>query len=585
MSTVPQSRSRFRLPRLSLPVVIAGALLLAVAITIAARWAAAPSADPLAGATLVPVTRGDLRLAVSATGSVEPNQTASLSLTLPGRVQEVLVTVGQTVAAGDPLLRLDDRQLRADVAAAEAAVALAQADLQALRERATPEQQAEAAALVAAARANLGQIQASVTPADIAAAQAAVAEANARLQTLLAGPTTEQRVRAETALAQAQAELERQRELLSAAKSEALARVEAQANVVRNAQSAYSDAFWNWEHVKANGTDPRTGRALNEVEQREFERAFERAARALADAEAALTQTQIAYQTAVQNEISGLATAEARVASAQADLEAVLAGPKDDAIAAARAQLARAEAELARLTGSARQNTIAAQQAQLEAAQARLAQLTADPRASDLARAEARLAQAQAQLEAARIRLEEATLRAPFAGVVAAVNVAPGEAAGGQAPVVLIDVSRYLVKVTVDEVDIARVTLGQPVEVVVDALGVPFRGEVVNVEPLPTGTSGVTAYRVTVAFDPAGQPVRPGMTTSAAIIAATRSNVLQIPVTALRNVGAKTLVEVATVDANGQRSISERSVLVGLRANGMVEIQSGLAEGEQVVVR
>ncbi len=585
MSTVPQSRPRFRLPRLSLPVMIAGALLLAVAITIVARWAAEPSADPLAGATLVPVTRGDLRLAVSATGSVEPNQTASLSLTLPGRVQEVLVTVGQTVAAGDPLLRLDDRQLRADVAAAEAAVALAQADLQALRERATPEQQAEAAALVAAARANLGQTQASVTPADIAAAQAAVAEANARLQTLLAGPTTEQRVRAETALAQAQAELERQRELLSAAKSEALARVEAQANVVRNAQSAYSDAFWNWEHVKANGTDPRTGRALNEVEQREFERAFERAARALADAEAALTQTQIAYQTAVQNEISGLATAEARVASAQADLEAVLAGPKDDAIAAARAQLARAEAELARLTGAARQNTIAAQQAQLEAAQARLAQLTADPRASDLARAEARLAQAQAQLEAARIRLEEATLRAPFAGVVAAVNVAPGEAAGGQAPVVLIDVSRYLVKVTVDEVDIARVTLGQPVEVVVDALGVPFRGEVVNIEPLPTGTSGVTAYRVTVAFDPAGQPVRPGMTTSAAIIAATRSNVLQIPVTALRNVGAKTLVEVATVDANGQRSISERSVLVGLRANGMVEIQSGLAEGEQVVVR
>lgn len=586
MSTLPQSRPRIGFPRLSLPVLIAAGLLIAVIATVIVRFVATPNADPLAGVTLAPVTRGDLRLTVNATGSVEPNQTAELSLTLPGRVQEVLVTVGQTVAAGDPLLRLDDRQLRADVAAAEAAVALAQADVQALRERATPEQRAEAEALVAAAQAGLAQTQASVTPADVAAAQAAVEEARARLQKLLEGPASEQRVRAETALTQAKAELDRQRELLSAAKSDALARVEAQANVVRNAQSAYSDAFWNWEHVKANGTDPRTGRSLNETEQRDFERAFERAKLALADAEAALAQAQIAYQTAVQNEISGLAAAEARVASAQADLDALLAGPNADAVAAARAQLARAEAELARLTGASRQNAIAAQQAQFEAAQARLAQLTADPRASDIARAEARLAQAQAQLEAARIRLDEATLRAPFAGTIAAVNVAPGEAVSGQAPIVLIDVSRYLVKVTVDEVDIARVAIGQPVEVTVDALNAPpFSGQVVNIEPLPAGTSGITAYRVTVAFDPAGQPVRPGMTTSAAIIAATRSNVLQIPANAVRNVGAKTLVEVVTTDENGQRKLVERSVLVGLRANGMVEIQSGLAEGEQVVVR
>jgi len=586
MSTLPQARPRFGLPRLSWPVLIAGGLLIAVIATVLFRFAATSTTDPLANLTLAPVTRGDLQLTVKATGSVEPNQTAELSLTLPGRVQEVLVTVGQMVAAGDPLLRLDDRQLRADVAAAEAAVALAQADLQALRERATPEQRAEAEALVAAAQAGLAQTQASVTPSDIAAAQAAVVEARERLQKLLNGATSEQRTRAEAALVQAQAELDRQRELLSAAKAEAQARVEAQANALRNAQSAYSDAYWNWEHVKAKGTDPRTGRPLNDAEQRDYERAFERAARALADAEAALAQAQIAYQTAVQNEISGLAAAEARVASAKADLDALLAGPDKDAIAAARAQLARAEAELARLTGAARQNTIAAQQAQLAAAQARLAQLTADPRASDLARAEARLAQAQAQLEAARIRLEEATLRAPFAGMVAAVNVAPGETVSNQAPVVLIDVSRYLVKVTVDEVDIARVNVGQPVEIRVDALSAPpFRGEVVNIEPLPAGTNGVTAYRVTIAFDPSGQPVRPGMTTSASIIAATRTNVLQVPASAVRNVGAKTLVDVVTVDANGQRTISERAVLVGLRANGLVEIQSGLTEGEQVVVR
>ncbi|MEF3274098.1 MAG: efflux RND transporter periplasmic adaptor subunit [Chloroflexus sp.] len=586
MSTISRLRPRLSFPRLSWPVLIAAGLVIAVLTTVIVRFTSTAATDPLLNASLAPVTRGNLRLTVNATGSVEPNQIAALNMTIPGRVQEILVTVGQQVAAGDPLLRLDDRQLQADVAAAQAAVALAQADLQALRERSTPEQRAEAAALVAAAQAGLAQTQSNVTAVDIAAAQAAVNEARARLQRLLDGPTTEQRVRAEAALTQAKAELERQRELLAAAKLEAQARVEVQANALRNAQSAYSDAYWNWEHVKAKGTDPRTGRALNETEQRDFERAFERATRTLADAETALAQAQVAYQTAVQNELSGLAAAEARVASAQAELDALLAGPTADAIAAARAQLARAEAELARLTGSARQNAIAVQQAQLEAAQARLAQLTADPRASDLARAEARLAQAQAQLDAARIRLEEATLRAPFAGVIAAINVAPGEAVGNQAPIVLIDLSRYLVQATVDEVDVSRVTIGQPVEVTVDALNAPpFSGQVINIEPLPAGNSGVTAYRVTIAFDPAGQPVRPGMTTSTAIIVATRSDVLQVPAAALRTVGTKTLVDVVTVDSNGQRTISERAVQTGLRANGMVEIQSGLAEGEQVVVR
>lgn len=148
MSTVPQSRPRFGFPRLSLPVLIAAGLLIAVAATLIIRFVSTTNTDPLAGITLAPVTRGDLRLTVSATGSVEPNQTAELSVTLPGRVQEVLVTVGQTVAAGDPLLRLDDRQLRADVAAAEAAVALAQADVQALNERATPEQRADRKSVV-----------------------------------------------------------------------------------------------------------------------------------------------------------------------------------------------------------------------------------------------------------------------------------------------------------------------------------------------------------------------------------------------------------------------------------------------------
>lgn len=81
MSTLPQARPRFGLPRLSWPVLIAGGLLIAVIATVLFRFAATSTTDPLANLTLAPVTRGDLQLTVSATGSVEPNQTAELSLT------------------------------------------------------------------------------------------------------------------------------------------------------------------------------------------------------------------------------------------------------------------------------------------------------------------------------------------------------------------------------------------------------------------------------------------------------------------------------------------------------------------------
>lgn len=588
MTTVPQSKPGRRLSRPPVAVIMAAVLVIALITTFAVRAFTSAPADPLANATLASVGRGDLLLGVSATGAVEPRLQAELAFApgVSGRVSEVLVAAGDTVAAGDVLLAIDNRQLAAEVAAAEAGLAVAEADLMAVREGATPEQIAEAQAQVRAASGVLAQTQGSVTQADIVAARAAVAEAQARVAKLEAGPKNDERVRAAGTLDEARAELERQRSALAAAKEQARVNVEQRANAVREAQSAYSTAYWDLEHVKAYGTDPRTRRSLSDPEKQDFQNTFDAAARALADAEAALSQAQVDYETAAQNEVSGLQTAESRVRTAQADLDALLAGAGADDLAAARAQLARAQAELASLTGAGQAGAVAAQQGNLEAAQARLAQLGADPLASDIARAEARLAQAQAQLEQAQVRLEDATLRAPFAGVVASVNVAPGEtSSGASAPVVLIDISRFLVKVTVDEVDIARVAVGQPAQVLIDALGEPvLSGTVQRVEPLPQGESAVTAYRVTVEIDPAGRELKPGMTASATIVADQRQNVLRVPAAAVRREGSTNLVRVAVNDPDGARRVEERTVEVGLRTSDGIEILSGLAEGEQVVI-
>jgi RND family efflux transporter MFP subunit len=586
MTTVPQSRSGGNRRRLNIAAIIALVLVLAAGATFGIRALTSRAADPLADATVVPVTAGDLTLGVSATGQVEPRVQAELAFpAASGRVAEVLVTEGDSVQAGAPLIKLDSRQLEAARAAAAANLAAAQADLQALQEGSTPEQVAEAQAQVRAAQGALTQTQGTASSADVAAARAALEEARTRLAVLEAGPKSDERARAETALNQARADFEQQRTALSAAKEQAQADIAGAANTLQNAQSAYSTAYWDLEHVKRYGTDPRSLRPLTSTQEQDFQVTFDNAARTLANAEGAVKQAQIDYDTAVQNERSGLDSAQARVTSAQADLDALLAGADADELAAARAQVARAQADIDRLTGAQQSGAVAAQAANVEAARARLEQITADPKASDLARAEARVAQAQAQLDEAQIQLDDAILKAPFAGTVAAINVAPGETIGGEAPVVLIDVSRFLVKVTVDEVDISKVAVGQPVEVLIDALGTELPGSVVRLEPLPQGDSAVTAYRVTVEIDPTGTALKPGMTASATIVADKRTGVVSAPAAAVTEQDGKSIVGVVVTGQNGQRSVEDREVTTGLRAGEQVEIVSGLSAGEQVVVK
>lgn len=586
MTTLPQAGPKRRLVRPSLPVIIAIVLVLALVTTLVARQLTAAGADPLAGGTAVAASRGDLVLSISATGAIEPRESSELAFpSQTGRIGGVLVQEGDVVTVGQPLIQLEASQLAAAVKSAEAALAQAQADRQGLLDGATPEQVAAAQAQVAQAQGRLTQTQGSVTRADIQAAQAAVTEARERLAKLLAGPKDDARTRAQTALTQAQADLDRQRAQLSAAKEEARQAIEAQANAVREAQAAYSAAYWDLEFVKEKGYDPRTSQGTTDAQTRDFVDALEQARRTLADAESRLQQDKIAYETAKQNEIAGLADAEARVRAAQADLDELLSGADRDELAAARAQLAQAEASLASLQGAGRQGAIVADQAAVAQAEAQLKELLADPTASDLARAEAQVAQAEAQLEQARIELEQATLKAPFAGVVAAVNVAPGESISQRSPLTLIDVSRYVVKVTVDEVDVARVQVGQPVEVLIDALGQPALDGVVRlIAPQSKEGEAVTAYGVTVEVDPGDRPVKVGMTASASIISDKRAGVVSVPAAAVRSENGQSVVSVVTQGADGKQQVTPQPVEVGLRTRDRVEIRSGLSEGQQVLI-
>jgi multidrug efflux pump subunit AcrA (membrane-fusion protein) len=165
------------------------------------------------------------------------------------------------------------------------------------------------------------------------------------------------------------------------------------------------------------------------------------------------------------------------------------------------------------------------------------------------------------------------------------VDVAPGEDAGKASPVTLIDTGRVQVTVTVDEVDVTRVRVGQPSEVLIDALGAPaLRGTVVRIAPIAEQGSQVTSYEVQIEIAPGDRPVRPGMTASATIIADQRERALSIPAAAVRRDGAASVVTVVSAGADGQSRVEARQVQVGATFGDRVEVLGGLREGELVQV-
>ena len=111
-----------------------------------------PRQDPLAGLTTTKVVRGELEATVTASGNIVSGRTASLQMQgTGGTVEEVYVTVGQKVAEGDPLVRVDDTAAQEKLDSALIQLESAQASLTtATQGRTSAERSADAAGIASA---------------------------------------------------------------------------------------------------------------------------------------------------------------------------------------------------------------------------------------------------------------------------------------------------------------------------------------------------------------------------------------------------------------------------------------------------
>lgn len=279
---------------------------------------------------------GNLSATASATGQIEPAQTANLSAQIPAIVQAVMVSVGDNVQAGDPLAQLDTTSLEFAVARAEQNLTLQQASLTTLQDGATAE--------------------------EIAAAEAAVRSAQLNLEEVLAGPTAEQ-------IAEYEANIRAQQAGVASASasynstfdSVGDAAIAAARLDVVNAQIAYDNA----KEVNDDFANADTDKSLQD------------AATTLSIAQTALSSLEDGPKQGSLNSASAnVSAAVSSLAQTQANYDQLLAGATATQIAAAQATLAQAESSLATLVDANSEADLAIAEAGVE--QARLALLGAE---------------------------------------------------------------------------------------------------------------------------------------------------------------------------------------------------------------
>ena len=207
--------------------------------------------------------------------------------------------------------------------------------------------------------------------------------------------------------------------------------------------------------------------------------------------------------------------------------------------------------------------------------------------------------QAQEKIESAQSNADNKqetydnyTITAPISGQVITKNVKAGDkidrssSSSTSTLAVIYDLSEVTFEMSVDELDVGRVKVGQTVNVTADAIeGKTFTGKVTNISLQSSQSNGVTNYPVTVTLDEVGD-LLPGMNVDGTIILDQVDDALMIPVDSLMR-GNRVYVKddsVTRQQGNIPAGFKAVDVETGISNDDYVQITSGLSEGDEVYV-
>ena len=200
----------------------------------------------------------------------------------------------------------------------------------------------------------------------------------------------------------------------------------------------------------------------------------------------------------------------------------------------------------------------------------------------------------------AQEKLADYTVRAPFDGVAAKVNIKKGDSLSSSGSVATLVTAQQIAQISLNEVDVAKIKAGNKVTITFDAVpDLQITGGVAEIDTLGTISQGVVTYNVKIVFDTQDERVKPGMSASATIITDMKQDALFVPNSAIKSQGGAWYVETidgyssATNLTSAMKSMGvtsptqprQQTVEVGISNDVSTEIIAGLKEGDIVVTR
>jgi len=544
-----------------------------------------PKATPRTAAAAV----GVVQTSVSATGNVAAPGDLAVSFTTAGKLVELDVAPGDHVTRGQVLARIDPFTAQGSLDNAQAGLASAQAHLAQLRSGLTPEEQAQVDVADAQAQAQVDSASASLANAQANANQNAINYQTA-LDQVSATQQSDQNQLADDQnhLADDQSGMAESQNAQDGAQRQVDAD---QAQVTADQYKQFNDGCSSGGGGGGGGTTPTTSSACPSD-------AF-----ALQQDQSRLSQDQSALSAAKSSatQLASSATSDtAKLTSDQAklvqDQNAVTNAGNSQNAGLLKDQQAIQSAEFSLNNALlSQQSTLAANAVKVE-----------PPKIGDVASAEASIQTAQTSVDVAQRAVDDTTLTAPADGTVTTVNGQVGQmvSGGGSAAagsgssagsssagsasssastsgfLTLTNLTGLEVKAGFSETDAAKLKVGMPASVTLAALpGQGLAAHLFSIDSTATVVSNVVTYNAVLLLDDTVGGIKPGMTAAVTVVTAEKDGVVHVPTAAVRGQGANATVSVLK---GGVQTTTP--VVVGLRGDDAVEIVSGLAAGDPVVV-
>jgi len=190
------------------------------------------------------------------------------------------------------------------------------------------------------------------------------------------------------------------------------------------------------------------------------------------------------------------------------------------------------------------------------------------------------------QLETAKRNLNNTKIESPIDGQVLAVNIKVDEYASVTSPTpafIVGNTQNLLAFLNVNEIDIIKVKAEQKVDLTIDAIGKTLSGKIFRIDDNGVNVAGIIYYKVQATLEDTTS-VKPNMTVNSEINVESRIGVLTLPSSAITQKQEKNYVRLAKYNDKGVLSPEEKEIQIGINNNSIVEILSGLNEGDEVVI-